>query len=179
MPWNPTCDTDAMEPNPPGDIVAMFASSSSVLSFDDGSSWPAPDLAADADATARWLSDHGVARGDRVALRMGNCVEYVRALLGCAAAGAVVVSVNTRYSGDEVADLIGRSGAVRAIEVGDLPDPSPSPAPPLRRAGLDDPFVVFTTSGTTSKPKMVLHHQRSTSSTRSTWRTQRATASAM
>jgi fatty-acyl-CoA synthase len=69
----------------------------------------------------------------------------------------VAVSVNTRYSTDEVRELVGRSGAREFSERGAWR--SSVPAAPAGRA--DDPFVVFTTSGTTSRPKMVLHRQRS------------------
>ena len=161
MPRNPSCDTGEMDTPPPGDLVELFARSTATLVFDDGPSWPAADLAASAPAVSRWLGERGVSPGDRVAIRMGNGADYVRALLGCADSGVVAVSVNTRYSSDEVIDLVVRSGAVLTIESGDLPPASTSSGDRSRPGRIDDPFVVLTTSGTTSKPKMVLHHQRS------------------
>ena len=69
----------------------------------------------------------------------------------------MAVSVNTRYSDAEAADLVERSDA-RTFELAEAWR-SVEPIEPVGGAG--DPFVVFTTSGTTSKPKMVLHRQRS------------------
>ena len=152
-----------MAPPAPRDLLELFAASPSTIVFDDGSSWTAPELAAAASDVAGWLGAQGVVTGDRVAVRMNNRLDYVRALLGCALTGAVVVSVNTRYSADEVDELVTRSGAVRTVEAGDLPPTAP-PSGPASHDGMsraDSPFVVFTTSGTTSRPKLVLHHQRS------------------
>lgn len=143
-------------------VVELFAGSSATLHFDDGSQHTAVELAADATAVAAWLRGRGIGHGDRVALHVPNSVAAVRALLGCAAIGAVAVAVNTRYSADEAADLVERSGAeltIRSLElpvgastIGSVSEPT---------GGLDDPYIVFTTSGTTSRPKMVLHRQRS------------------
>lgn len=107
------------------------------------------------------LLDQGIQRGDRVALQLPNGLEAVISLLGAACVGVCTVAVNTRYSEAEAKDLIHRSGAHRVR-------PPTQSAPVGATAGsrggtdlADTPFVVFTTSGTTSKPKMVLHHQRS------------------
>jgi fatty-acyl-CoA synthase len=150
------------------DVLDLFEQSGARLEFDDGSSRSAPELAEDGRRLAAWLAAHGAEPGDRIAIRLPNCVEYVQRLLACAAGGFVAMSVNTRYSDGEVAELIERSGA-RTIEIesmeagardGSLPEWAGSePAARVRRR--DDPFVVFTTSGTTSRPKMVLHRQHS------------------
>lgn len=80
-------------------------------------------------------------------------------MLACALGDLCVVAVNTRYSVSEVDDLVIRSGArhpdLGTVEAAGRADDD---------SGVDrrdSPFVVFTTSGTTSKPKMVLHHQGS------------------
>jgi fatty-acyl-CoA synthase len=137
-------------------VVALFERSSSTLHFDDGTSFTATELVDDGRRLATYLRVEGLESGDRIAIHRHNDADYVRLLLACAAGGYLAVSVNTRYSPGEVDDLIARSGARRFAggawhghaPAGDL-------------GGADDPFVVFTTSGTTSRPKMVLHAQRS------------------
>src|SRR3954468_21743050 len=53
----------------------------------------------------------GVARGDRVAIRLGNGLSWVLAFFGVEMAGAVAVPVNTRFSESEVDYVITDSGA--------------------------------------------------------------------
>lgn len=106
---------------------------------------------------AAQLRDDGFEPGDRIAIHRPNGADYVRLLLACAAGGFVAVSVNTRYSHAEVADLIERTGARQTGP----PETWRTTEPVADVTAPDDPFVVFTTSGTTSKPKMVLHTQRS------------------
>jgi fatty-acyl-CoA synthase len=141
-------------------IVDLFAASSATLAFDDGSVRPAAQLADEAPRIAGHLAAQGVGRGDRVAVRMRNGPDHVRLLLACAARGAVVVSVNTRYGDAEATELAVRTGAVMTVEDRGLGDLLAEP-PVEADGGSEDPFVVFTTSGTTNRPKMVLHRQRS------------------
>ena len=83
---------------------------------------------------------------------------YVRLLLACAVGGFVAVSVEhalLRRRGRRLGRPFGRPQDRRSTTGGGHVDP-------MRRSrGADDPFIVFTTSGTTSRPKMVLHAQRS------------------
>ena len=53
----------------------------------------------------------GVERGDRVANRHGNTLEWCLGFWGTLMAGAVVVPVNTRFSESEVEYVVGDSGA--------------------------------------------------------------------
>jgi fatty-acyl-CoA synthase len=142
-----------------GTMGELIAGSSATIVFDDGTERSCADLWEDGRRVAAWLSAEGLQPGDRVAVRMSNGPDYVRLIAGCAAGGFVLVSVNTRYSDDEADDLARRSGARTTIRRLDDGWRDVAPADPIGRR--DDPFVVFTTSGTTSKPKMVLHHQRS------------------
>jgi acyl-CoA synthetase (AMP-forming)/AMP-acid ligase II len=68
-------------------------------------------LAERADEVARALVACGVEPGDRVALWGHNTAEWVLAALGTYRAGAVVVTVNTRFKGGEAAHVIGTAGA--------------------------------------------------------------------
>ena len=53
----------------------------------------------------------GVERGDRVAIRLGNGVDWVLAFFGTVLADAIVVPVNTRFTEEEADYVITDSGA--------------------------------------------------------------------
>ncbi len=122
----------------------------------------------------------GLRPGDRVAVYADNGLTYLRCIAAAAAGRFVMVSVNRRYSPDEARSLVARSGSslvvtdsdpesVRPVDGDDAPTVvdvgavviSDGDHPRIDSAEPDDPFIVFTTSGTTSQPKMVLHDQRS------------------
>lgn len=69
------------------------------------------ELDAEVSRYARALLGHGVEPGDRVALWMANSTEWVVAFLAVARIGAVLVPVNTGFTTDEAAHVVGRSGA--------------------------------------------------------------------
>ncbi len=93
----------------------------------------------------------GVARGDRVALRLGNGADWVLAFFGTVMTGAVVVPVNTRFAAEEVAYVVGDAGARFVFEPGKpLPEGDPFVAEDVGGADL---AALFYTSGTTGFPK--------------------------
>jgi long-chain acyl-CoA synthetase len=97
------------------------------------------------------LRDNGVGRGDRVAIRHGNSLDWVLSMLGTVLAGGVAVPVNTRLAEPEVAYVVDDSGAKTVLGPGDrLPD-----GPPFADEELthDDVGAIFYTSGTTGFPK--------------------------
>ena len=53
----------------------------------------------------------GVERGDRVAIRLGNGVDWVLAFFGAVLADAIVVPVNTRFTEEEADYVVTDSGA--------------------------------------------------------------------
>jgi long-chain acyl-CoA synthetase len=71
--------------------------------------WAALD--ASVDAMAAGLIRHGLERGDRVALMLGNRIEFVAVYFAALRAGMVALPLNTAYTAHEVADLLSRSGA--------------------------------------------------------------------
>lgn len=54
---------------------------------------------------------NGLSRGDRVAIWAPNRLEFILALLGAQYIGAIVVPLNTRYTGREAVDILSRSGS--------------------------------------------------------------------
>ena len=63
------------------------------------------------DSFAAGLVQRGLHAGDRVAILLGNCVEFVIAYYGAARAGLVSVPLNPAYTSAEVAVLLADSGA--------------------------------------------------------------------
>ncbi|HKS69384.1 MAG TPA: AMP-binding protein, partial [Ktedonobacterales bacterium] len=116
------------------------------------------ELAAQAEQFARALASTGVLPGDRVALFLGNCPEFVTAYLGTHLAGGIVVLVNAQYREVELRHIMtdagvrlcvtGAAGAeeVEQLALPDLTtlvivdaDASALPSPPRRRrAGGED-----------------------------------------
>ncbi|RCS59339.1 AMP-binding protein [Parvibium lacunae] len=62
-------------------------------------------------AFAAYLQTLGLARGDRVAIMMPNCLQYPIALFGVLRAGFVVVNVNPLYTARELQHQLQDSGA--------------------------------------------------------------------
>jgi fatty-acyl-CoA synthase len=165
---NPTVATKRLHHAPPGTygatvrVIDLFSQSTSVVVTPQGQT-TAQQIAEDSLLLAARLQMAGLEPGDRVAVRLQNSLGYLQLLATCSAARLVLVSVNTRYSQAEVDDLVARSGARLVIDRPEVIDALPAASAPITsdRALADDPYLVFTTSGTTSKPKMVRHRQRS------------------
>lgn len=169
-------------------VLDVFEFSPSLIHTSDGVV-SAGSLATDGRRLAASWRTTGIGPGDRVAVYADNSVAYLRCIAAAAAGSLVLVSVNRRYSAIEARALIERSGASlvvtdadasvfpspdtdrlggpAVIDIRSLMGPEPDSAVPAAEPGgapgsaPGDPFIVFTTSGTTSRPKMVLHTQRS------------------
>ena len=132
------------------------------------------------DALARWLLGQGLEPGDRVAIHWQNAVDTVNLYFACFKAGLIAVPVNNRLKAPEIAYILGHSGAKLcfsqpelapfAVEArADSPDLQrlytslpPLAEMPAARAALPDispekVASVLYTSGTTARPKGVMH----------------------
>ncbi len=137
-------------------------------------------LAAEAAALARSLLVIGVNRGDRVAILHRNCHRFLKAALGTAAAGIVLVPLNARLDAASLGLMLRDSGAtvllteeklrplalaasarasdsVKVLDVDDLPAPREAFA--FTAPSPDDLAQIYYTSGTTGSPRgvMLLH----------------------
>jgi long-chain acyl-CoA synthetase len=97
------------------------------------------------------LREAGVRKGDRVALRHGNGLDWVLCFLGTLMTGGVAVPVNTRFAEPEIDYVVSDSGASVVLAPGaPLPDAAPYVDESLQRSDL---AAIFYTSGTTGFPK--------------------------
>jgi acyl-CoA synthetase (AMP-forming)/AMP-acid ligase II len=102
-------------------------------------------------SVAGGLAAHGISRGDRVAIRLPNGVDWCLAFFGTLLLGAIAVPVNTRFRDSEVQHVLTDSGAAYVVETGaPLPRGHPLTVDDL---GHDDLAALFYTSGTTGAPK--------------------------
>ena len=122
---------------------------------------------------AHRLRSSGVDREQRVAILSGNSIEYGILLLALIRIGAVACPISTRLPVDIVKDAIARIGAkflivdddetslpddaLRIMDSGKLIVQEESPAEVDIHVSLDQPASIILTSGTTSRPKAVLH----------------------
>lgn len=143
-------------------------------------------MAARSDRVAAWLAAQGVRRGDPVLLMLGNQLELWDTMLAVMKLGAVIMPTTTAAGPADLADRIARGGARHVVtnaadtgklaEVpGDYTRISVGPAtgwqdlrrayaadvPPAAHPGTapGDPLLLYFTSGTTSRPKLVAHTQ--------------------
>jgi acetyl-CoA synthetase len=145
------------------------------------------EMADVSDRVATWLSRLGVSKGDRVILMLGNQVELWESMLAVAKLGAIIMPTTGALGPADLTDRITRGGAkfviandedaakfddvngeYTRIVVGHAVDgwhsystayALPSAGPFAAPTNTDDPMLIYFTSGTTSKPKLVEHSQ--------------------
>lgn len=137
------------------------------------------------DRTANWLRDRGVEPGDRILLMLANQVELWDVMLAVIKLGAVVIPATTLLAEGDLRDRIARggikhviareeladrfasiSGDYQRISVGGAPQgwtdlaaamQASADFEPSHTTRADDTLLLYFTSGTTSKPKLVEH----------------------
>jgi len=68
-------------------------------------------LDATVEAIAGNLTARGLRKGDRIALLLGNCFEFVTAVLACARAGIIVVPMSIRQRAPETEFILNQCEA--------------------------------------------------------------------
>jgi long-chain acyl-CoA synthetase len=120
---------------------------------------------------AWYVTQRGLQPGDRLAIHWHNSIEFVVLMLGAWRSGLVVVPINPRLKAAEIAYVLENSGArlcfsepvlaplVNSVEViSSLPAPE-ADGEPLPDVDPDAPAIIMYTSGTTARPKGVVHTQ--------------------
>jgi acetyl-CoA synthetase len=138
---------------------------------------------------ANGLRAHGIRRGDRILLMLGNVAPLWETMLAAMKLGAVVIPATTLLTPADLADRFERGRArhvvaasseaakfagfdpgLTRVAVGEAPDgwhsyakllEAPADFAPDGITNADDPMLLYFTSGTTAKPKLVLHSHRS------------------
>jgi fatty-acyl-CoA synthase len=132
-----------------------------------------------AERVAGWLRSRGIGAGDVVAVLMKNSAAFLDLALATSHAGGVFLPINFRLSADEVAYIVENSGARLLLVDEELEKNAAGPAPvvvvdaaaqsdarrlapgaervPAVPRRPSDLFRLMYTSGTTDRPKGVMH----------------------
>ena len=89
--------------------AARFADREAVV--DGAVRWSYAELGEMVDRAIAGVMAAGLQQGDRAAIWAPNVAEWIVAALGVLGAGGVLVPLNTRYKGEEAADILARSGS--------------------------------------------------------------------
>jgi acetyl-CoA synthetase len=146
------------------------------------------ELSARSSQIANYLRSLGVRRGDRILLMLGNVPQLWESLLAAMKLGAVVVPTTTLVTTDDIVDRVLRGNVRHIITTAELTSRfdhvtaltrisiggtsadwrayedgynQPAAFVPDGPTFAADPLQLYFTSGTTSKPKVVLHNHAS------------------
>lgn len=96
-----------------GDVIARFPEREAVIAEDRRVTFR--ELGELVDRAAAGFTARGLARGDRLALLLGNCLEFVIAFLACNRLGLIGVPIGTRQRRPELEFLLHDCGAAALI----------------------------------------------------------------
>ena len=108
------------------DVVARNPERDALVLGEERISYRALD--AIVEAVAGNLAQRGFRKGDRLALLLGNCFEFVYAVLACARAGIIVVPMSIRQRKPETEFILTQCEAAGLIYQGDLAEHLPDRA---------------------------------------------------
>ena len=142
-------------------------------------------LARRSNQVANFLSAQGVGRHDRVLIMLGNVVSLWETILATIKLGAVMIPASTLLQRIDLDDRLARgrvkaviadhsltgrfaglAGATVWVSVGGAAEGwvayedserAPAEPPAAQPTAAEDPLVLYFTSGTTARPKLVLH----------------------
>lgn len=148
--------------------------------------WTFGELSTRSDQVAAWLTGLGIRRGDHVIVMLNNTIELWEVMLAITKIGAVSIPTSTLLSASDLAYRVehGRAGAV--VTLGPLADRLADIDPGILRIGVGDGIpsewarftdstaapiafepdgptpatdtaLLYFTSGTTNRPKLVQH----------------------
>ncbi|MDB6090191.1 MAG: AMP-dependent synthetase [Gammaproteobacteria bacterium] len=133
---------------------------------------------------ANFLRAHGIGQGDRLLIMLGNCAPLWETMLAAIKLGAVMIPTTTLLEHDDLRDRLERGGVKAIVTHGHLSERfAQIPGAPVRIAvgesapgwipyaqshaaperfarvptRADDPLLLYFTSGTTTRPKLVAH----------------------
>ena len=143
------------------------------------------DLSRRSNQVANALRDLGARRGDRLLLMLPNVAETWETILACMKLGVVVVPATPQLTPRDLVDRFERGGITHVVTDGDgalkfatlpgrytklivgsdlegwtrfeLAHEAPDDFTPDGATTASDPLLLYFTSGTTAKPKLVLH----------------------
>jgi len=141
------------------------------------------------DRVANYLREQGLGRGDRILLMLGNVVPLWETMLAAMKLGAVVIPATTLLTGDDLKDRLERGGVKAIIAEAGVTERFGDMAAGMLKISVggeaagwrpfdeaygasadfepdgetraDDLLLLYFTSGTTSKPKLVAHSHAS------------------
>jgi acetyl-CoA synthetase len=165
----------------PGLVIVDEARGETRLSF--------AELSEHSNRVANHLRALGVRRGDRLLMMLGNEAPLWECMLAAMKLGAVIVPATTLLNRDDLVDrfarggvrhvvagaalaekFVGLAGDYTRIAVGGAPPgwshweagyEAPAGFVPDGETQATDPLLLYFTSGTTAKPKLVLHSHQS------------------
>ena len=154
---------------------------------DDGSdrAYSFAELSRRSNQVANMLRSLGARRGDRLLLMLPNVIETWETILACMKLGVVVVPATPQLTPRDLEDRFDRGGVRHVVTDGDgalkfatlpgeytrlivgsdlgdwtrfeLAGEASDSFDPDGETSADDPMLLYFTSGTTAKPKLVLH----------------------
>lgn len=149
-------------------------------------SWTYGELSNRSDQVAAWLTGLGIGRGDHVIVMLGNTIELWEVMLAITKVGAVSIPTSTLLSASDLAYRVDHGRARAIVTLGGLAEritdidgdvlrigvgegipagwtrfddsaDAPTTFEPDAATPADDTALLYFTSGTTNRPKLVQH----------------------